>query len=98
MDDKTREDFIGLFNDGFTEVVMPQIERIDNKLENIENRLDGVEDRLDGMEGRLATVENRLESVDRKVDRILDKQLDHNDELQNQGKKILKLEKSHITA
>lgn len=59
MTDHDRNEFINLFNVGFEQVVLPHIERIDEKLENVENRLEGVENRLETVESRLDVVEEK---------------------------------------
>ncbi len=70
MDDKTKRDFILLFNQGFEEVVLPQIKEI-------YKRLDLIEDRLDKLEKRIETLEIRIGQIDNKLDLMNDKLLDH---------------------
>lgn len=84
LDEQFEEKFINLFNDGFTAVVLPQIERIDTRLDSVDARFDSIDTRLD-------SVENRLDSLDRKVDRMLDNQL-------GQDTKIKRLEKAYLSS
>ncbi len=89
MDEKTKREFINLFNEGFEEIVRPEIEYL---REGMEGRFDKVDNRLDNVESRLGNVEHRLEAVDRKVDRIAAKQLDQESELKEHGKRLKKVE------
>ncbi|MBI4035083.1 MAG: hypothetical protein HY381_01645 [Candidatus Chisholmbacteria bacterium] len=60
MDDKTKDDFIKLFNQGFEEIVLPHIERIDQGMEDLKNRLDRVEGRLDTLERKIERSTDRF--------------------------------------
>lgn len=62
MDDKTRTEFILLFNQGFEEIVLPQIEDLREDMAK----------RFDKLEVRVNSLEVRVDSVDRKLDRSFD--------------------------
>ncbi len=106
MDDKTKKDlaelvgqvidqrfddkFIPLFNQGFEEIVLPNIERLDQSLEDLKSRMDRIESRMDMEE--------------RKTDRSLDKMLrvennlgDVKKELRDLRKAIVKLSEKNPT-
>lgn len=76
-----KTDMICVFNQGFEEIVLPHIKRLDTKVDQIENRLDNVENRLDRVDNRLDGVENRLEQMDRKLDVITGKVFEHDSEI-----------------
>ena len=67
MDDSTKRDFIQLFNQGFEDVVIPHIERIEQRLGKLETSVENLE--------------TRVYQIDNKLDRMLDKQLDHDKQL-----------------
>lgn len=73
------KDMIHVFNQGYEELVMPDIERLDTKMDKVENRL-----------GR---VENRLEQMDRKLDVVTAKSFDNEAKLKNHDLRIQKVEK-----
>lgn len=83
MDDDTKKDFILLFNQGFEELILPVVERIDERLENlegkvenIENRMEGMEDKMENMEDRMGNMEDRMQIMDRKLDRFTERVVD----------------------
>lgn len=43
---KFEQKFISLFNQGFEEIVLPNIKDLGNRLDKVENRLDNVEKNL----------------------------------------------------
>lgn len=88
MDDKTRKEFILLFNQGFEEVVAPEIDDLRKQITR------GFKD----IKQRLFQVENRLEILDRKVDNIVAKQLDDQEKLRDHEKIIKRLEINRIAA
>ncbi len=67
MDQKTKDDFIKLFNQGFEEVVLPQLEELGRRLGSVENEL--------------GTIQNRLDIIERKLDRNLDKEMEQDKRL-----------------
>ncbi len=81
MDEKTKKDMILLFNQGFEEVVLPDILELKDGQEDIKKQLEDVKNRLGTVENRLGTVENRLEVVERKLDRAVDTHIDHSTRL-----------------
>ncbi|OGE31808.1 hypothetical protein A2631_01605 [Candidatus Daviesbacteria bacterium RIFCSPHIGHO2_01_FULL_44_29] len=66
MDEKTKEDFIKLFNQGFEEMVLPQFEEIREDMASMRKEM------------ATQTDINRLE---RKIDHLLDKSGDHENRL-----------------
>ena len=70
MDDQTKKDFIELFNQGFEDVVLPHIERIDSKLEVIEDRLEVVELKLDKGIGQQLESKQKLEEYDKRLKKL----------------------------
>lgn len=74
MNQKTREEFIDLFAEGFAGVVAPEIDSLRKDMEEgfagVNKRLQTVENSLESVENRLETVENRLEAVEVKLDRV----------------------------
>lgn len=64
MDEKTKQQFILLFNQGFEVIVLPEIESLRKdvnliraRLDSIEGRLDIFTDKLDEHEARITTLE-----------------------------------------
>jgi len=53
MDEKTKKDFILIFNQGFEEVVMPEIVELEDKMEQgfkkVNSKLESIERRIDEM-------------------------------------------------
>lgn len=102
MDDQTKKDFIDIFNQGFEEVVSPEIEALrqeaNSHVNEIKNHLEKVENRLETVEDRLETVEDRLESLERKSDLILGKQLDSEHILGKHDKRITNLENKKVVS
>ncbi len=47
------ENFIRLFNEGFEAVVMPNIERLGNKIDKLDQRVDRLGNRVDQMDRKL---------------------------------------------
>lgn len=64
IDKKFEEKFIPLFNQGFEEVVLPNIERLDQGQEDIKSRLDRMESRLDALERRSDRLLDRSNKVE----------------------------------
>ena len=99
MDDKTKKDFtkileeifdrkfeqkfIPLFNQGFEEVVIPAIERSEEGLKKEIKKF-------------RTEVTGRMDSFDRKMDRVIDKQIDYDFELKSLGKRVKKLESKSL--
>lgn len=88
MDDKTKKEFIALFNQGFEEVVAPAIDDLRGEITQ----------EFKDVKQRLFQVENRLEVLDRKVDHISAKQFDDQKQLRDQEKRVKNLEINRITA
>lgn len=63
MDDKIKQEFINLFNQGFQELVVPLIDELIEGQERIGKSL--------------GTVETRLDVVERKLDRVVDEHITH---------------------
>lgn len=74
-----KTDMIHVFNDGYEELVMPDIESLDIKMDKVENRLGRVED--------------RLEQMDRKLDVVTAKSFDNEAKLKNHDLRFQKVEK-----
>ncbi len=91
LDTQFEKKFIRLFNQGFEEVVIPQLEEIGKDIEGVKKGLNQVENRLD-------SIETRLGSLDRKVDRVVANQLDDKYILKTCEKRITKLESQKIAA
>jgi predicted nuclease with TOPRIM domain len=70
MDDKTKEDFIQLFNQGFEEVVRPEIEELSQDIKKIDERLDHLEQRMDRMENTLDRVADKVTSHETRLKTI----------------------------
>lgn len=86
MDDNTKKDFILLFNQGFEELVLPVVERIDERLENLEGKVETIENRVENME-------DRMESMDRKLDRFTERVVDTENLANSNTQRIAILEK-----
>lgn len=77
MDDKLKHDFIALFNQGFEEVVMPQIAILDEEIQGIKKTLHNMEQRMDRIEQRMDHMEQRMDRIENKLDRIAAKVTKH---------------------
>ena len=70
MNDKTRTEFILLFNQGFEEVVLPEIisfeEKMDQGFRKVNSKLDNLERRLDADAIKLDDHENRIKKSESK--------------------------------
>lgn len=77
MDDKTRQEFINLFNQGFQELVVPQLDELIEGQERIENRLE--------------TIEIRFDVVERKLDRVVDDHIEIKSKVEEHDKQIKRL-------
>lgn len=67
MDDKTKEDFIELFNQGFEEVVLPEIEGLREEMNQhfgkLETRVENIDRKLDRLSGQVAGHEQDLQKI-----------------------------------
>lgn len=75
-----KKDMILLFNQGFEEIVLPHIERIDSDISDIKKDL--------------KLISGRGAAVDRKVDHILGDQIVYEQKVNRIDKRLEKLEKS----
>lgn len=106
LDKKFEEKFIPLFNQGFEEIVLPNIERLDQGQEDIKSRLDRMESRLDTLErrsdrildrsnrveGGLKDLSGQLRRLRKSVDELKLLQGDDNGRLSEFDKRIQKIE------
>lgn len=63
-----RQELIGIVGEAMTQVVMPLIVEINERLDHIEGRLDGIDGRLNSIEETLKEHGERLDSIELKVD------------------------------
>ena len=81
MDDKTRQDFIEIFAEGFQGLVVPEINQLRKEMKQ----------GFSSMNKRLETVEIRLDIVDRKLDRVVDENIVMKNKVEDHDKQIKKL-------
>lgn len=98
MNKKTRDEFVDLFAEGFQGLVVPEINKLDEKIDKVGEKLTKVENRLEKVENRLEKVENRLEVVEVKLDRVAANQLEDRTVLKDHEKRIKKSESVRILA
>lgn len=89
MDEKAKKEFILLFNQGFEEVVLPQLEEIRDDLKDVKKELRDVKTELKDVKEEQKKQGIRLDRIDNKLDKVSAKQLDHD-------KRIHKLEKKQV--
>lgn len=70
MDDKTKQEFINLFNQGFQELVIPQLDELIEGQERIEKRLDVVERKLDRVVDDHIEIKSKVEEHDKQIKRL----------------------------
>ncbi len=87
IDEAFESRFILLFNQGFEEVVMPQILELDEKIESGVKSLKKDINEIKVVQGEHGT---RLDRIESKLDKVTEKQLDHENRIQ-------KLEKKRVT-
>ncbi len=61
MDRKTRQEFIHLFNQGFEEVVLPQIEEIKEDVVKIQEDINGMKVDVSQIKGDLNRVSSKMD-------------------------------------
>jgi len=78
MDDKFRKQLVGIldeyfdkkfilmFNQGFEDIILPEIERLDKKMDRVEMRVTQIDNKLDLMSDKLLDHETRLKRVETK--------------------------------
>lgn len=86
MDEQSKKDFIQLFNQGFEEVVLPQIEALREEMATKED-VHHLEKRLIGVEERVGRVEDKLDKVT----------LDHTQQLTQHAQRLDRLESQSTT-
>ena len=76
MDDKFRKQLVGIldeyfdkkfilmFNQGFEDIILPEIERLDKKMDRVEMRVTQIDNKLDLMSDKLLDHETRLKRVE----------------------------------
>ena len=69
MNDKTKKDFIQLFNQGFEEIILPEIETI--------------RDDVSTLKDDVGVLRTRVTQIDNKLDVMNDKILDHGNKIKN---------------
>lgn len=62
MDDKTKSEFIQLFNQGFEDVVLPELEEIREDVKEVKNEINKLGSQMDRVEGH----------VDRLADKVME--------------------------
>lgn len=96
MDDKTRQEFILIFNQGFEEVVIPAIEDLRREMnlgfKKVNQRFEDMDKRFESIDRRFEDMDARFDRLERKVDTISEKQLETDNTLVTHGKRISKLE------
>lgn len=80
MDEKTKQDFIQLFNQGFEEVVQPQLEEIRREMAT-KGDINQIYGNIKQIREEMVTKDD-LEKLERKIDRLLDKSEDHHQRLE----------------
>lgn len=73
MDDKTKKEFIGLFTQGFEEVVAPQLDELIEGQERLEDKVNSLDERISNVEDTLEVLETRVGAIERKLDRGLNR-------------------------
>lgn len=77
LNEQFERKFIRLFNQSFEALVLPEFERLNNRMGKLETSMDSLETRIDHM--------------DRKLDIISAKNLERDSQLKNYGRRIKKL-------
>lgn len=67
MNDKTKHDFILLFNQGFEEIVLPEIEAIRDDVGDLKKTVSGLDKRVGSLETRVGQMDNKLDHFSDKV-------------------------------
>lgn len=69
MDDKTKDEFISIFNQGFEEIVQPQLEGIREDMATIREDMATKTD-IDRLERKIDTILDKDMEQDKRLDRI----------------------------
>ena len=77
---------INLFNEGFEQVVLPHIVRLEDKMDGLENRMDKLEHSMGGLEKRVENLEMSNDRIERKLNAVIERQ-------DEQGLEIKKIRK-----
>lgn len=74
MDDKTKQDFILLFNQGFEEVVVPRLEELDETIDKLDKKMDkgfaGVNSKIDNINRRLDTMAFQVGDHEKRIKKL----------------------------
>lgn len=63
MDAKLREDFIQLFNQGFEEVVLPQLEEIREDIHEIKGEVREIKGEIQDMKGEIQDMKGEIQEI-----------------------------------
>ncbi len=74
MDSKERKEIINIFNEGFEQVVLPYIARIQEDIAGIHTEIDGIHGDLTGIKDVLEDHSFRLDRIERKLNAVVARQ------------------------
>jgi chromosome segregation ATPase len=57
-----------LFSEGFTEIVLPHLDSLEDKTDRIEKRCEQIEEDMGEVKERLGSIENKLDSTIQRTD------------------------------
>jgi hypothetical protein len=86
--EQLRDEFILLFNDGFEQLVRPELISIREEMATKKD--------LGHIVNRLKAVDTRLDVVERKVDKVLDNQVDNHHKLNTHETRLKNLESNRV--
>jgi len=98
MEEKDKKEFINIFNEGFEQVVLPHIERLDEKIERLDEKIERLDEKVERLDEKVEKLsqENSFEheKINRKLNSIIDRQDSCEETLKAHHFKISKLEKA----
>ena len=68
MKEQDKKEIRQVFNEGFTQLVLPQFDAINKRFDKVEKRLDKVEDKLGNVEKSIDYLQQDVTTIDRKLD------------------------------
>ncbi|MEK7550192.1 MAG: hypothetical protein AAB535_00190 [Patescibacteria group bacterium] len=70
MNKKDKQDFYDLFGESFREVVLPELEKIDNRLDVIESDLKGVKMTTESLDRKSEAQQTRLDRHGKNIETL----------------------------
>lgn len=75
MDENTKREFVLLFNQGFEEVVLPEIERLSGEIKEVKTKLSGLQNQVDRLDRKLDIFSAQAMELDGRVTKLEAKQV-----------------------